>query len=141
MIHSIYTFSSKVLFSHSLGWMFHVDTIFNNSHNVKNVTKTSPYCIQVDIQSFLEARICLFKTLALKPNVLHIKRIHVYLQGVPKKMLFKPIFEFLTLGGVVSGVKNNSKNFGNTNNIRLFSKILSKWALFQSKFLNYLDFV
>ena len=36
-----------------------------------------------------------------------------YLQGVPKKMWFKPIFEFLTLGGVFLGVKNNSKNFGN----------------------------
>ena len=36
-----------------------------------------------------------------------------YLQGVPKKIWFKPIFEFLTLGGVFLGVKNNSKNFGN----------------------------
>ena len=36
-----------------------------------------------------------------------------YLQGVPKKMWFKPIFEFMTFEGVFSGVKNNSKNFGN----------------------------
>ena len=35
------------------------------------------------------------------------------LQGVPKKMWFKLIFEFLTMGRVFLGVKNNSKNFGN----------------------------
>ena len=46
--------------------------------------------------------------------------------GCPKKIRFKPIFEFLTLGGVFLGVKNNSKNFGNKKNIRLLSKILSK---------------
>ena len=40
----------------------------------------------------------------------------VKLQGVPKKMWFKPIFEFLTLGGVFLGVKNNSKNFGTKKN-------------------------
>ena len=34
-------------------------------------------------------------------------------QGVPKKMWFKPIFEFMTLEGVFLGVKNSSKNFGN----------------------------
>ena len=48
------------------------------------------------------------------------------LQGVPKKIRFKPIFEFLNLGGVFLGVKNNSKNIGNKKNIRLFSRILSK---------------
>ena len=52
------------------------------------------------------------------------------LQGVPKKIRFKPILEFLTLGRVFLGVKNNSKNFENKKNIRLFSKILSKWTLF-----------
>ena len=31
-------------------------------------------------------------------------------QGVPKKIWFKLIFEFLTLGRVFLGVKNNSKN-------------------------------
>ena len=36
-----------------------------------------------------------------------------YIQGVPKKMWFKLIFEFLTMGRVFLGVKNNSKNFGN----------------------------
>ena len=55
------------------------------------------------------------------------------LQGVPKKMLLLSSFEFLTLGGVFLGVKNNSKNFGNKKNIRLFSKILSKWTLFIRK--------
>ena len=35
------------------------------------------------------------------------------LQGVPKKMVILSGFEFLTLGGVFLGVKNNSKNFGN----------------------------
>ena len=34
------------------------------------------------------------------------------IQGVPKKIIFKLIFEFLSLGGVFLGVKNNSKNFG-----------------------------
>ena len=37
----------------------------------------------------------------------------VNLQGVPKKMVIRKGFEFLTLGGVFLGVKNNSKNFGN----------------------------
>ena len=67
-----------------------------------------------------------------------------YLQGVPKKIWFKPIFEFLTLRGVFLGVKNNSKNFGNKKNIWLFSKILSKWTLYYSKssdLLNLYDFV
>jgi len=56
-------------------------------------------------------------------------------------MWFKPIFEFLTLGGVFLGVKNNSKNFKKKINIGLFSKILSKRALFYSKSLNFLDFI
>ena len=42
-------------------------------------------------------------------------------------------FEFLTFGGVFLGVKNNSKNSGNKKNIRLFSKIWSKWTLFIRK--------
>ena len=49
----------------------------------------------------------------------------VHLQGVPKKIIFKLIFEFLSLGGVFLGVKNNSKNFGSKRNIRFLSKILS----------------
>ena len=54
----------------------------------------------------------------------------VELQGVPKKVSVKPIFEFQTSGWVFLGVKNNSKNFGNKKNSRLLSKIWSKWALF-----------
>ena len=46
------------------------------------------------------------------------------IQGVPKKIILKLIFEFLSLGGVFLGVKHNSKNFGNKKNIRLLSKIL-----------------
>ena len=46
------------------------------------------------------------------------------LQGVPKKMVILSGFEFLTLGGVFVGVKNNSRNFGNKINIGLLSKIL-----------------
>ena len=46
----------------------------------------------------------------------------VKLQGVPKKMHLLSSFEFLTLGEVFLGVKNNSKNFGNKKNIGLFSK-------------------
>ena len=34
------------------------------------------------------------------------------------------------MGRVFLGVKNNSKNFGNKKNIRLFSKILSILTLF-----------
>ena len=66
------------------------------------------------------------------------------LQGVPKKIVILSSFEFLDLGGFFSGVKNNSKNFGNKKDIGLFSKILSKWNLFYSKSLdlfNLYDFV
>ena len=42
-------------------------------------------------------------------------RLAVNIQGA-KKMPFKPIFEFQTLGGVFLGVKNVSKNFGNQKN-------------------------
>ena len=55
------------------------------------------------------------------------------LQGVPKKMSIKPNLEFQNLGGVFLGVKNNSKNFGNKKNSRLFSKIFIKWTLFVKK--------
>ena len=41
-------------------------------------------------------------------------------------MWFKLIFEFLTMGRVLLGVKNNSKNFGNKKIIRLLSKFLRK---------------
>ena len=58
---------------------------------------------------------------------------HMELQGVPKKMWSKLIFEFFTMGRVFLGVKNNSKNFGNKKNIRLLSKILSKLTLFLRK--------
>ena len=53
--------------------------------------------------------------------------------GCPKKIRFKPIFDFLNLGGVFLGVKNNSRNFGNKKNIGLLSKILSKLTLFIRK--------
>ena len=81
--------------------------------------------------------------------LIKVQRVHKYnriinianvLQGVPKKIQFKPIFEFLTFGGVFLGVKNNFKNFGNKKNIRLFSKILSKWTLFCSKSSIFLEF-
>ena len=62
------------------------------------------------------------------------------IQGVPKKMVILSGFEFLTLGGVFLGVKNNSKNSGNKKNIRLFSKILSKWTLFIKKMQKILCF-
>ena len=55
------------------------------------------------------------------------------IQGVPKKVSVKPTLEFQNLGGVFLGVKNNSKNFENKKNSRLFSKILSKWTLFVIK--------
>ena len=59
---------------------------------------------------------------------------------VSQKLHLLSSFEFLTLGGVFTGVKNNSKNFGNKKNIRLFSKILSKWTLLYSKSSNFLEF-
>jgi len=62
------------------------------------------------------------------------------LQGVPKKIGPLSSSEFSDLGGVFLGVKNNSKNFGNKNNSRFFSKILSKWTLFSSKPSNFLEF-
>ena len=64
----------------------------------------------------------------------------VNLQGVPKKMVIRKGFEFLTLGGVFLGVKNNSKNFGNKKKLRLLSKIFSKLTLFFSKSSHFLDF-
>ena len=62
----------------------------------------------------------------------------------PQKMPFKPIFDFQTFGGVFSGVKNISKNFGNKKNILLFSKILRKWTFFienHTIFLSFYDLV
>ena len=54
--------------------------------------------------------------------------------GCPKKNGDSERFWVFDLGGVFLGVKNNSKNFGNKKNIRLFSKILSiKWTLFIRK--------
>ena len=58
---------------------------------------------------------------------------HFVCTGCPKKMLLLPSFEFLTLGEVYLGVKNNSKNFGNKKNIGLLSKTLSKLTLFIGK--------
>ena len=74
----------------------------------------------------------------------YIGEITFLLQGVPKKIGILSSFDFLGLGGVFLGVKNNSKNFGNKKNIGLFSKILSKWTLFYSKssdLFNLYDFV
>ena len=51
------------------------------------------------------------------------------------------MFEFFNLEGVFSGAKNNSKNFGTKKDMRLFSKILSKWTLFYSNSLNFLEFL
>ena len=62
-----------------------------------------------------------------------IIQIQSHLQGVPKKMWFKLIFEFLTMGRVFLGVKNDFNNFGNKKIIRLLSKILSKLTLFIRK--------
>ena len=63
-------------------------------------------------------------------KIFNIKWRYLKPTGCPKKMWFKPIFEFMTLEWVFLGVKNNSKNFGNKKNSRLLSKIWSKWALF-----------
>ena len=35
----------------------------------------------------------------------------ILLQGVPKKLVIRKGFKFLTLGAVFLGVENNSKNF------------------------------
>ena len=48
------------------------------------------------------------------------------LHGVPKKIIFKPIFEFLSMGGVFLGVKNNTKNSGSKKNIRFLNKKVQK---------------
>ena len=57
----------------------------------------------------------------------HTREIHMlhtweWSTGCPKKIRFKPIFEFLTLGGVFLGVKNNSKNFGNKKKLGCLAK-------------------
>ena len=46
----------------------------------------------------------------------------IHIQGVPKKMPFKPIFEFQTFGGMFSGVKNYIKDFGNQKHIGCLAK-------------------
>ena len=51
------------------------------------------------------------------------------IQGVPKEMLFKSIFKFLTLGGVFLRIKP----FCFIEVLGLFSKIMSKWTLFSKK--------
>ena len=43
----------------------------------------------------------------------NIVEMYHKLQGVPKKNGILSSFEFLYLGGVFLGVKNNSENFGN----------------------------
>ena len=43
----------------------------------------------------------------------NIVEMYHKLQGVPKKIGILSSFEFLYLGGVFLGVKNNSENFGN----------------------------
>ena len=78
-------------------------------------------------------RYCLYRGIHSRPVYHQNIAYQSYLQGVQKKMWFKPILGFLTLGGVFIGVENNSKNFENKKNIRLFSKILSKWTLFIRK--------
>ena len=50
------------------------------------------------------------------------------LQGVPKRIGLLSSFEFLGLGGVFLGVKNNSKDSGTKKNIGSYTKILSKCA-------------
>ena len=52
---------------------------------------------------------------------------------VSQKMVIMSGFEFLISGEAFLGVKHNSKNSGNKKDIRLFSKILSKWTLFIKK--------
>ena len=61
-----------------------------------------------------------------KVCVLDLVQLEDNLQGVPKKMLLLSSFEFLTLGGVFLGVKNNSKNFGNKKNIGLCTGFATK---------------
>ena len=53
-------------------------------------------------------------TVQFGENLTKLKKLQpnkMFLQGVPKKIVILSGFEFLTLGGVFLGVKNNSKNF------------------------------
>ena len=68
------------------------------------------------------------------------RRITENLQDVSKRILLLSGSEILTMGEVILGVKNNSKNFENQKDIRLFSKILSKSTFFYSKFSNFHEF-
>ena len=56
----------------------------------------------------------------------NIVEMYHKLQGVPKKIGILSSFEFLYLGGVFLGVKNNSENFENKRYLRLSSIMLSK---------------
>ena len=59
----------------------------------KSITGNQPMCAYIDLDGFWYSESCL--------------------QGVPLKNGILSSFEFLDLGGVFFGVKNNSKNFGN----------------------------
>ena len=64
--------------------------------------------------------------------------------GRPKKMVILSGFEFLTLGGVFLGVKNNSKNSENKKILSCLAKFWVKWPCFFQNypiFLNFHDFV
>ena len=64
--------------------------------------------------------------------------------GCPKKMVIRKGFEFLTLGGVFLGVKNNSKNFGNKKILGCLAKFWVKGPCFIENipiFFNFHDFV
>ena len=106
--------------------------ILKTSSNLKIVNFTNP-SKNLRERKFIEN----LRKFVAKSIIIFIKII----QGVPKKVSVKPIFEFQTLGGVFLGVKNNSKNFENKKNSRFFSKILSNWTLFSSKSYNFLEFL
>ena len=62
------------------------------------------------------------------------------LQGVPKNWWLCQVLSFWPWEGFFRG-KNTSKNSRNKKDIRLFSKILSKWTLLYSKSSNFLEFL
>ena len=91
---------------------------------------TSTSVAQIPIESIIFPAITVCPLLVSKgkksQHYFNIAKQSLKLQGVPKKIGILSSFEFLYLGGVFLGVKNNSENFGNKKYIGFYRKILSK---------------
>ena len=101
----------------------------------RNTKKIQVTCIRKQFQESL-LRITILAAVFSLPCLGKLSKSkckNIWNYRVSQKMWFKLIFEFLTMGRVFLGVKNDFNNFGNKKIIRLLSKILSKLTLFIRK--------